>query len=64
MPFTNPALDCFVANAPRNDGTFKANAPRDDGTVWLRATLSLRAKHIGPRVRCNLHRNDGNIGIS
>jgi len=38
--YTNPALDCFVANAPRNDGTLS-----------LRAMLSLRAKHIGPRVR-------------
>jgi len=36
--------DCFVANAPRNDRML-ANEPRNDWTV------SLRAKHIGPRVR-------------
>jgi len=27
--------DCFVANAPRNDGTMETNAPRNDGTVSL-----------------------------
>jgi len=29
--------DCFVANAPRNDGTMETNAPRNDGTMETNA---------------------------